>query len=59
MKVVEEEEGWVFFFSFFSFENEAIGEADIESRSDGEISAAIDEVFEEQCGEQKQRKVTC
>lgn len=56
MKVVEEEEGWVF---FFSFENEAIGEADIESRSDGEISAAIDEVFEEQCGEQKQRKVTC
>jgi hypothetical protein len=39
-------------------ENEAIHKTHIESGSDRQVPAAIDEVSEEQCGEQKQRQVT-
>lgn len=38
--------------------NEDIHKTHIESRSDWEVPAAIDEVSEDQCGKQKQRQVT-
>lgn len=39
-------------------ENEAIHKTHIESGSDRQVPASIDEVSEEQCGEQKQRQDT-